>query len=139
MSSPKTQPTGASVDAFIDALEHPQRRDDARVLLDVFTRVTGERPVMWGDSMIGFGTYHYKSERSSQEGDWFITGFSPRKAALSLYVLTGFSDQSELLDALGPHKKGVGCLYLKNLADVDTKVLERLIAQTYAAMKERYP
>ena len=89
--------------------------------------------------MIGFGTYHYKSERSTQEGDWFITGFSPRKTALSLYVLTGFSDQSELLDALGPHKKGVGCLYLKNLADVDTKVLERLIAHTYAAMKERYP
>ena len=139
MSSPKTQPTGASVDAFIDALEHPQRRDDARVLLDVFKRVTGEQPVMWGDSMIGFGTYYYKSERSTQEGDWFITGFSPRKTALSLYVLTGFSDQSELLDALGPHKKGVGCLYLKNLADVDTKVLERLIAHTYAAMKERYP
>ncbi|HUP16120.1 MAG TPA: DUF1801 domain-containing protein [Acidimicrobiia bacterium] len=104
-------------------------------MLKLFSKVTGEKPKMWGSSIVGFGSYHYKSERSRQEGDWMLTGFSPRKQNLTLYVLPGFGNYQDLLKDLGKHKTSVGCLYINKLADVDMAVLEKLIKETYAAMK----
>lgn len=138
MSSPKTQPTNASVEAFINAATVGEQREDAYTLLALFSRVTGEKPVMWGPSMIGFGTYRYQSERSSQHGDWFITGFAPRKQSLSLYVLSGFEDQTDLLEKLGPHKTGVGCLYIKRLKDIDIATLEQIIRHTDTVMRQKH-
>ena len=106
------------------------------VLLDIFTKITGEKPVMWGTSMIGFGKYHYKSERSSQEGDWPLVAFAPRKQNLTLYILTG-TDDPTLLKKLGRHTTGVGCLYIKRLADVDMKVLATLIKKSYVRKKQQ--
>jgi hypothetical protein len=103
----------------------------------MFSKVTGENPVMWGVAMIGFGKYHYKSERSSQEGDWFLVGFSPRKSAFSLYILHGNENEEELLGKLGKHKTSGGgmggCLYINKLSDVDEKVLEALIENSFKA------
>lgn len=106
-------------------------------MLDIFKEITKEPAKMWGSSMIGFGKYHYKSHRSSQEGDWLLTGFSPRKTALTLYVLAGAENTTELLNKLGKHKTGVGCLYIKKLADVDVNVLRQLITENYLVAKER--
>src|SRR4051812_37609981 len=117
MSEIKTTVNDASVDDFINSAPE-SKRADARVLLELFKRITGEQPKMWGPSIIGFGQYHYKSERSRQEGDWMLTGFSPRKAAISLYVMLGHGHFDELLGKLGKHKTGVGCLYVNKLADV---------------------
>ena len=93
---------------------------------------------MWGDSIVGFGKYHYKSERSSQEGDWPLVGFSTRKQNLSLYIMTGIADDSKLLPKLGKHKRSVGCLYITKLADVDMKVLEKMVAEAYKEMKKQH-
>jgi hypothetical protein len=131
MSELKTKKNDASVEAFIDQIPDATRRADGVTLLEMFERVTGEKAKMWGASIVGFGQYHYKSERSSQEGDWPLVGFSPRKQSLSLYVLTDFSDMSPLLAKLGKHKTGRGCLYINKLTDVDTAVLEKIIAQSF--------
>ncbi|NCP18827.1 MAG: DUF1801 domain-containing protein [Erythrobacter sp.] len=144
MAENRTKPTDASVEEFIEAVDHPGRREDARVLLEMFTRITGEPPVMWGDSMIGFGSYDYTYD-SGHSGTFFRTGFAPRKANMSLYVLgcTGSPEkrarQQELLDRLGPHKRGVSCLYVSRLGKIDLEVLEQLIAFDMAAMEEQYP
>lgn len=138
MSDPKTRPSDASVEAFIEAVEHPRRREDARILLELMRRVTGEEPVMWGPSIVGFGRYRYRYA-SGQEGDWPIAGFSPRKQNLSIYILPGFGDYDDLLSRLGKHKTGKSCLYVNKLADVDMDVLERLVRATTAEMKRRYP
>ena len=144
MAENKTQPSDASVEAFIDGVEHPGRREDARVLLEMFRRVTGSPPVMWGESIVGFGSYHYQYN-SGHSGDAPRSGFSPRKANMSLYVLgcTSAPDkqarQQELLDRLGPHKRGVSCLYITRLNRIDLGVLEELIAFDKAAMDEKYP
>ena len=138
MSEIKTRPTDASVEAFIDAVDHPRRREDARTLLDLIQRVTGEQPVMWGPSIVGYGSYHYRYA-SGQEADWPIIGFSPRKQNLSIYIMTGFEEADELLTRLGKHKTGKSCLYVNKLADVDLDVLEKLVRTSVAEMKRRYP
>ncbi len=136
MAELKTQVNDASVDSFLNTIEDPAKKADSFTLLEMFSKQTGEAPKMWGPSIIGFGQYHYKSERSSQEGDWMLTGFSPRKQSLSLYLsVTGFDDLSELLSKLGKHKIGKGCLYINKLEDVDLNILESLIKQSYLDMK----
>jgi hypothetical protein len=134
MAEIKTKQTNASVEEFINSADK-SKREDALVLLKLFKGITKEPAKMWGSSIIGFGKYHYKSERSSQEGDWLMTGFSPRKSALTLYVLFGSPKQEELLAKLGKHKTGVGCLYINKLADVNMEVLEQLIAKSYEYIK----
>jgi hypothetical protein len=124
----KTKVNDASVKAFLDKVDNDQRREDALQLLDIFGKVTKEEPKMWGSSIIGYGTYTYKYA-SGQTGDWMITGFSPRKASLSLYIMSGFDGIQDLLAKLGKHKIGKGCLYINKLEDVDIKVLEKLIKE----------
>jgi hypothetical protein len=134
----KTVATKQSVTKFIEAIDDPQRRRDCREVMKIMRRVTGRKPVMWGDSIVGFDRYKY--ERSNgKEFEMLRTGFSPRKTALTLYIMPGYSDHSALLKKLGPHKKGKSCLYLKRLADVDLDVLEALIKAGYEDMNKLYP
>ena len=138
MAAIKTTVNDASVEDFINKVADQVKRQDSVALLKLFSKVTGEKPKMWGSSIIGFGSYHYKSEKSRQEGDWMLTGFSPRKQNLTLYVMPGFGDYQDLLKALGKHKTSVGCLYINKLADVDMKVLEKLITKSFKAMKAEH-
>lgn len=138
MSDLKTRPTDASVEAFIDAVDHPRRREDARTLLELMQWVTGEKPVMWGPSIVGYGSYHYRYA-SGQEADWPIAGFSPRKQNLSIYIMPGFGTYDELLSRLGKYKTGKSCLYINKLADVNMDVLETLVRASVAEMRRRYP
>ncbi len=138
MSDLKTRQNDASVDAYLDAVEHPRRRDDARTLLALMRRVTGEPPTMWGTSIVGFGSYHY-TYASGREGDWPVVGFAPRKQNLALYIMPGFSRYGALLERLGKHRTGKSCLYLNKLEDVDMEVLEELLRDSVAEMKRRYP
>jgi hypothetical protein len=136
MSEPKTKPTVQNPKDFIKTVEPEEKRADSLVLLEMFHRVTGEKPVMWGSSIIGFGLYHYKSERSRQEGDWMLVGFSPRKQNLTLYIMAGNQDSSDLLNKLGNHTTSVGCLYIKRLSDVDQTILAKLIKKSFEFMKK---
>jgi hypothetical protein len=141
MSTLKTLKNDASVKDFLNAVPDEQKRADSFALLDLFTEVTGEPATMWGSSIVGFGMYHYKSERSSQEGDWMLTGFSPRKANLTLYIplgVQGFEEHAGLLGKLGKHKTSKGCLYINKLTDVDMAVLKKFLTVTYAAAKKRF-
>lgn len=139
MGEIKTKPTGADVRAFIDATANTeQKRKDSYELLELMRELSGHEPKMWGPSIIGFGQYHYKSERSRQEGDWPLIGFSPRKAAISLYVYTGNPAHAHLLEGLGTYTKGAACIYVKKLDDLDRSVLRRLITETLAHMRSRY-
>lgn len=139
MAEPKTKATNASVKEFLGGVEPAEKREDGLALLEIFTKVTGEKAVMWGDSIVGFGSYHYKSERSKQEGDWFVVGFSPRKQNMTLYILIG-NQGNPLLEKLGKHKaSGGGCIYINKLADVDQKILADLIKTAYQHMKKAYP
>jgi hypothetical protein len=126
----KTRPNEKSVEEFLAAVD-PGRQEDCRALVELMREVTGEEPVMWGPSIIGFGSYHYRYA-SGREGDWFLTGFSPRKRDLTLYIMAGFSKYEELLARLGKHKKGKSCLYVKKLADVDPAVLRELVERSVA-------
>jgi len=137
MADNKTKPTKLSVPAFIDAVADATRRADAKTLVKLMQNATGEKPKMWGPSIIGFGSCHYKYE-SGREGDMPLVGFSPRKAASVLY-LTGGSDSRALLAKLGKHTTGKGCLYIKKLADVDQQVLEALVDKSVAGARTRYP
>lgn len=139
MGAPKTTVNDANVTEFINAVPGETKRNDSLALLELFSRITGEKPKMWGPSIIGFGSYHYKSEKSKQEGDWLLTGFSPRKQSLTLYIMLGFDDYADLLADLGKHKTSKGCLYVNKLADVDIAVLEKLITQSFVAMKKKSP
>ena len=134
MAEIKTKVTDASVEDFIGSVENERRRQDGFTLLEMYKRVTGLEPKMWGPGIVGFGVYHYKSERSSQEGDWPLAAFSPRKQNLTLYVYP--RKFPELLKDLGKHTTSVGCLYINKLDDVDTKVLEKLIATSYEGSKK---
>lgn len=136
-SENKTRPTGASVTAFIDAVENDTRRRDARTLLAMMKKVTGEKPRMWGPSIIGFGEYHYKYE-SGREGDMLNVGFSPRKANMALYVMGSIAEDDPLRDSLGKYKTGKSCLYINKLEDVDPAVLEKLVAKSYKATLRKY-
>ncbi len=138
MSTIKTTVNDANVEDFINKVENEQKRQDSFTLLKLYTRITGEQPRMWGSSIIGFGQYHYKSERSRQEGDWPLAGFSPRKQNLTLYVMAGYTDLSDLLKELGKHKTSVGCLYINKLTDVDIKVLENIIKKSYLDSKKNF-
>jgi hypothetical protein len=131
----KTRPTGSSVVAFIDALTDETRRADARALVKSMRSATGEKPRMWGPSIIGFGSCHYKYD-SGREGDMPLAGFSPRKAATVLYLRTGFSDSAALFARLGKYTRGKSCVYIRKLADVDQKVLTELIVKSVAGSKE---
>lgn len=137
MAENKTKVTQLSVAAFIDAITDPARRADAKALVKLMQNAAGEKPKMWGPSIIGFGSYHYKYD-SGREGDMPLICFSPRKAATVLYNMTGSSDSKALLPKLGKHTTGGGCLYIKKLADVDLKVLEVMASRSVAAMREKH-
>lgn len=126
MSNYKTIPNDLDVDAFLAGVADEKRRADSLSMLEFMKRVTGEDPVMWGDSIVGFGSYHYKYA-SGREGDWPAAGFSPRKQALTLYIMSGFSRHDELMAKLGKFTTGKSCLYIKELEDVDLDVLEQLV------------
>lgn len=137
MSQNKTQPTGQSAEAFLNTVDNDQRRQDAFEVLQMMQTITGKAPVMWGDSIVGFDQYHY-TYASGREGDFLIVGFSPRKTALTLYLSSGFARYDELMSKLGKYKTGKSCLYVKKLEDVDRTVLEQLIRQSVAYMRDKY-
>ena len=137
MAENKTQATGASVTAFINAIDDKQKRADARRVAAMMRKATGKRAKMWGPSIVGYGTYHYKYA-SGREGDFLITGFSPRKQALTVYVIPGFEHFETLMKKLGKYKTGKSCLYIKRLSDVDEKILEQLINRSVKYMREHY-
>lgn len=137
MAELKTKENNASVTEFLKNIEDETKRKDCRVLLSMMKEITGKKPKMWGDSIVGFGNYHYKY-KSGREGDWFVTGFSPRKQNLTVYIMCGFDDYEPLLKKLGKHKTAVSCLYIKRLDDVDGDVLRELIAKSVEDMAEIY-
>lgn len=133
----KTQKNNASIAGFLASVENETRRKDAGKILKLMRELTGEKPFMWGTSIVGFGSYHYKSARSRQEGDWFITGFSPRKTSLTLYLMPSVQQYSELLKKLGKHKASGSCLYINKMEEVDMQVLKELILAAWKTMKEK--
>ena len=137
MAENKTKPTEVSVAAFIEAITDDGKRADAKVLAKLMQSASGEKPKMWGPSIIGFGSYHYKYD-SGREGDMPVIAFSPRKAATVVYGAIGFDGAEKLLAKLGKHTTGKGCLYIKKLADVDAKVLEAMLAKALAAKKDKH-
>lgn len=139
MAELKTKQHDSDVTEFINSFaDTEQKRKDSFELLKLMEDITGIKPLMWGTSIIGFGSYHYKSERSSQEGDWFLVGFSPRKAAISLYVFTGAKEHEHLLPDLGKFKMGKACIYVKKLSDINQDALKRLILTTVDYLKSKY-
>lgn len=136
-SENKTQVTPVDPRAFIESLDHPARKADAEVLLGLFERTTGMKARMWGPSIIGFGQYHYKYE-SGREGDFLMTGFSPRKANIVCYILPGYADLGDKLARLGKYKIGKSCLYINKLADIDLGVLEEIIRFGLDYLRSRY-
>lgn len=137
MNGNKTKPTRMAADDFLISIDNVERREDCQAIRKVMGKVTGEPAVMWGSSIVGFGTHHYRYE-SGREGDWAVTGFSPRKADISVYLMAGGPDQPDLLAKLGRHRMGKSCLYIRKLADVDMSVLERLIADSVDEVRRRY-
>lgn len=137
MAELKTKATDQDPKEVLKTIEPEQKRLDAFALLDLFQKVTKEKPVMWGTSIIGFGKYHYTSERSSQEGDWPLVAFSPRKQNLTLYIMPGNKDTG-LLTKLGKHKASVGCVYINKLSDVDMDIVEKLIKTAYSHMRKTH-
>ena len=139
MAELKTQKNAASPAAFIDSVKDEGKRADAKQLLKIFKAATGMKPVMWGSSIIGFGQYHYKSERSTQEGDWPLTGFSPRVQSLTVYIMPGFKAYGPLLKKLGKHKiSGGSCIYINRLSDIHVPTLQALIKQSVRDMQKKY-
>jgi len=138
MAEAKTRPTEQSVETFWDTVSGEKVSDDCRAIIQLMEKVTAEKPRMWGPSIVGFGSYHYKYE-SGHEGDICLTGFSPRKQNLSLYVLAGFPGQEAVLRKLGKYKVGKGCLYVKKLEDIDIGILETLISKSIDFLKMKDP
>ncbi|MCL6285707.1 DUF1801 domain-containing protein [Ruegeria sp. 2012CJ41-6] len=138
MAQNKTAPTTADVGAFLDAVQPAPKAADARVLDTLFRKVTGFEPVMWGASIVGYGRYHYRYA-TGREGDFLATGFSPRKAAHSIYVMPGYADFGPILSRLGKHKTGRSCLYVNKLADIDLDVLEELIRAGLRDLDTHWP
>lgn len=130
----KTKVNDASVEGFLNSVADEQKRGDCFEILKLMKQVTKETPKMWGSSIVGFGSYHYKGA-SGREGDWMLTGFSPRKQNLTLYIMGGFDSHKDLLKKLGKYETSVGCLYIKKLDDVDRKVLKELVAGSVRTMK----
>ena len=137
MAELKTQQNDGSVEVFLDSIDHEKRQADARQVCEAMARLTGWQARMWGKSIIGFGAYDYKYE-SGRSGRWMLTGLSPRKTALTVYIMPGFQPFPELMDKLGKYKTGKSCLYINKLEDVDSGVLEELIVKSIDVMKERY-
>ncbi len=137
MAELKTKATKASVAAFLRTVDDERKHNDAREVMVLIKDVTGKRPKMWGPSIVGFGSYHYRYG-SGREGDWPVTGFSPRKQYLTIYIMPGFSRYAPLMKKLGKYKTGKSCLYLKKLDDVDRKVLRGLVARSVTDMKKMY-
>jgi hypothetical protein len=131
MAELKTRPTGESVHAFLDQVEDERKRAACFTILELMQEVTGAEPQMWGPSIVGFGSYHYKYA-SGREGDWFLTGFSPRKRDITLYIMSGFEQYQPLLDRLGKFKTGKSCLYVNKLEDIDMGTLRELVKQSVA-------
>lgn len=142
MAELKTKQTEANVEDFINSFaDTEQKKKDSFELLKLMTNETGFQPKMWGASIIGFGQYHYKSEKSRQEGDWFLVGFSPRKTVISLYVYSGcsgFSEQDEMLKDLGKFKMGKSCIYVKKLEDINLDTLKKMINSTIKFLETKY-
>lgn len=139
MAEIKTREHDGDVSEFIQHFANTdQKREDSFELIKIMQHISGEPARMWGDSMIGFGRYHYKSERSRQEGDWPLVAFSPRKTAISLYVYTGIPEQEPLLEDLGKFTMGKACIYVKRLSDINLAALEEIIVTTIAYLKEKY-
>ena len=136
MSDLKTQQNEQNVEAFLNQVLNEKKRTDSFAILKMMREVTGLEPKMWGDSIVGFGSYHYVYD-SGREGDWFLTGFSPRKQNLTLYIMSGFEDYNELLGRLGKHKTGKSCLYINKIEDVDQDVLKELIKKSVHHMEEK--
>ena len=132
MAELKTKKNKASVTAFLNSVEDEKRRKDSKRVLKMMKEITGKKPEMWGASIVGFGSYDYKYA-SGQEGNWFKVGFSPRKTALTLYIMTGFSRYASLMKKLGKYKTGKSCLYIKKLEDIDMDVLRELIEESVKA------
>ena len=138
MKKNKTQPTNQSALDFINSVENETRKKDSLAMLQLIGDITGCKPKMWGGSIIGFGDYHYKYE-SAREGDFFKAGFSPRKQALTIYLMAGFKEYDALLQKLGKHKIGKSCLYIKSLDQVNKDILKQMITLSYQNMQEKYP
>jgi len=138
MTDAKTKATAASVTAHLDGVAKGDQRKDAEALVALMTKVTKEEPKMWGPSIVGFGSYHYRYE-SGREGDSALAGFAVRKSEFAVYIVSGFEGQEALLKKLGKHRAAKACLYIKRLADVDLKVLEKLVSISVAETKRRYP
>jgi hypothetical protein len=134
----KTKPSEQSVQEFLDAIPDEKKRQDSYAILDLMQQVTGQEPQMWGESIVGFGRYHYRYE-SGREGDSPLTGFSPRKQALTLYIMSGFERYEGLLERLGKYKTGKACLYVKKVEDIDLETLEELLRQSVQHVKETNP
>ena len=137
MAENKTKPNKASVAAFIKGIEDKQKRSDVKKVVAMMREATGSRARMWGTNIVGFGRYHYKYD-SGREGDFMITGFSPRKQALTLYIIPGFTHFESLMSKLGKYKTGKSCLYIRRLSDVDEKVLRQLIVGSVKYMRKNY-
>ncbi|GAB4315596.1 MAG: hypothetical protein Kow00117_07540 [Phototrophicales bacterium] len=137
MSQNKTVPTDGDVVAFLNSVEPQKKRADSFAILELIQQVTGEQPVMWGDSIIGFGRYHYRYH-SGREGEWLVTGFSPRKQAITLYIMAGFDDYGDLLQKLGKYKIGKSCLYIKKIEDINLDILRELVQRSVAHIKQTH-
>ena len=138
MAQLKTRPSDRSVVRFLRSITEEQKRRDAFALADLMQQATKAEPRMWGSSIVGFGSYHYKYA-SGREGDWFLVGFSPRQQNLTLYIMSGFDHYGELLDKLGQHSTGQSCLYIKKLADVDLAIVTELVKQSVEHMQKTNP
>jgi hypothetical protein len=134
MAELKTRPTGDDVVAHLQSIEDEQRRADCFALLEMMKRATGAEPVLWGNGIIGFGDYHYRSS-SGREGDWFEAGFASRKANIAVHIMPGIDRYGEILERLGKHKTGVGCVYIKRLSDIDVNVLEELVTTAVGELR----
>jgi hypothetical protein len=137
MAELKNKQTKASVEKFINSVSDKKRREECNTILKLMKHITKSEPKMWGGSMVGFGSYHYKYE-SGREGDWFITGFSPRKQNLTLYVMAGFEGYAELMKKLGKHKTGKSCLYVKRLEDIDMNLLKELLSKSFEHVRKQF-
>jgi len=135
MTEMKTTPNNQGVEDFLNSVQHDKRREDSFAVLELMREITGEEAVMWGDSIVGFGNYHYKYA-TGREGDWFLTGFSPRKQSLTLYIMAGFDSYADLMSKLGKYTTGKSCLYIKKIEDINLDVLKALIRASVEHMAE---
>lgn len=137
MAEIKTKETSLSVTEYIDTITKETRKKDITIIKELLNEITNEDPILWNNEMIGYGTYHYKSSRSTQEGDWPVTAFSSRKQNITIYIMLGVNNYTEILDRLGKHKRSKGsCLYINKLTDIDIEVLKELLVKSYSDMKD---